>query len=57
MLLGVPATAPAGTGTAALPALVNQARAARAEIARRQATVTAFEPKADDKPAANWRRG
>jgi hypothetical protein len=52
MLLGVPAAAPAGTGAAALPTLVNQARAARAEIARRQAAVTALEPSAGTVPAA-----
>jgi hypothetical protein len=52
MLLGVLATAPAGTGTAALPALVSQASAAHAEIARRQATVIALEPATGASPAA-----
>ena len=48
VLLGVAAAAPAGTGEAALPVLVAQARGARTEIARRQAAVTGLEPAAGD---------
>jgi hypothetical protein len=52
VLLGIPAAAPAGTGSAALGTLVSQARAARAEIASRLAVVAALEPKAGDSHAA-----
>jgi hypothetical protein len=51
VLLGVTAAAPAGTGPAALAALAGQARAAWAEIIRRQAAVSALEPAANaDQP-------
>ena len=52
VLLGVGTAAPAGTGSAALAALVGQARAAWAEIVRRQAAVSALEPAVGaDEPA------
>jgi hypothetical protein len=50
VLLGVGAAAPAGTGPAALAALVGQARAAWAEIIRRQAAISALEPDAGADP-------
>jgi hypothetical protein len=52
VLLGVSTAAPAGTGPAALAALVGQARAAWAEIIRRQAAVSAVEPAAGADPPA-----
>jgi hypothetical protein len=52
LLLGVGAAAPAGTGPAALAALVGQARGAWAEIIRRQAAVSALEPAAGAGPPA-----
>jgi hypothetical protein len=44
VLVGIPNTAPAGTGIAALSALVGQSRSALAEIVRRQNAIIALEP-------------
>jgi hypothetical protein len=50
VLLGIGAAAPAGTGTSALAALVDQARGAWSEVVRRQAAVTALEPAVSAQP-------
>jgi hypothetical protein len=43
VMLGIPAAAPAGTGTASLETLANQARGASAEITARQAAIQQLE--------------
>ncbi|HEV2375602.1 MAG TPA: hypothetical protein VGS19_25995 [Streptosporangiaceae bacterium] len=51
VMMGIPAAAPAGAGTAALQALANQARGAWSEVYQRQSAVAALEPPAGADPA------